>query len=241
MSLLIKWLKNMLFPENFTCELCGREIFDGGRLCADCNERVIFNDGETCPVCGRKTASSSLCLECKALAPKFDKAASAIVYEDGGAELIYKFKNGCAYLKDYFADLLEKKCSDFCDADGIIYVPMTKKDERKRGYNQAELLAKALSSRLDIPLIKGAVVKVKQTEPQKSLTKDERMDNLKGSFRADKKAVNGKTLILVDDVMTSGATAEILCTELLKRGAVKIYFATAASVEFKIRTAENII
>lgn len=228
-----KWLSEQLFPDNYTCELCGKEIFDGGRFCEDCAPSVIFNDGETCPVCGRKTETSSLCLECKALAPKYKKAASAIVYENGGAKLVYKFKNGDAYLKDYFADLLKDKCAEFANADGICFVPMTGKAVRGRGYNQAELLAKALSARLGIPVLKNALIKLKDSAQQKSLTKSERENNLKGCFKADKEIVNGKTLILVDDVMTTGATAEAICAELIKRGAKEIYFVTAASVEYK--------
>lgn len=236
---LLNWLDKQFFPENFTCELCGREIFDGGRFCADCAKTVQFNDGETCPVCGRKTATSTLCLECKAFAPAYKKAASAIVYADGGAKLIYKFKHGNAYLKDYFADLLQDKCAEFANADGICFVPMTKSDARKRGYNQAELLAKALSERLSVPLIKNALTKVKKTEQQKSLSKAERENNLKGCFKADGKVVKGKTLILVDDVMTTGATAEAVCTELKKRGALAIYFVTAASVEYKVNNKDE--
>lgn len=228
-----KSLSGALFPENFTCELCEKEIFDGKRLCPDCAAEVTFNDGQTCPVCGRKTVTSSICLECKSDAPVYDKAVSAIVYKDGGAKLIAKFKRGNAYLKDYFADLLIDKCAPFKQADGVCFVPMTKKDERKRGYNQAELLAKSLSERLNIPLLKGALTKTRQTEQQKSLTKTERENNLKGCFKADKATVDGKTLILVDDVLTTGATTEAVCTELKKRGAARIYFVTAASVEYK--------
>lgn len=227
-----KWLKSNIFPEDFTCELCGKEVLQDGRFCADCAKLVTFNDGEVCPVCGRKTITDALCLECKQLAPKFEKAASAIVYKDGGAQLIYKFKRGSAYLKDYFADLLVEKCAFAADADGICFVPMTEKDRKRRGYNQAELLARALSKRLEIPLIEGAIEKTKDTRQQKSLTKEQRRENLKGSFKSFRKKVKGKKIILVDDVMTTGATAEAVCTELKRRGAEKIYFLTAASVEY---------
>ena len=237
----LKWISRALFPEDFTCELCGREIFKGERLCESCKETVEFNDGATCPTCGRKTETRALCIECKALAPKYEKAVSAIVHEGGGAALIHKFKNGDAYLKDYFADLLTDKCGFACEADGICFVPMTDKDKAKRGYNQAELLAEALAQRLNLPLLKDAIIKVKKSEPQKSLTTAERKENLKGCFKADGKIVKGKTLLLVDDVMTTGATAEIICTELIKRGAEKIYFVTAASVEYKVKTVENIL
>ena len=237
---ILKWLGDKFFPENFTCELCGREIFDGGRLCYRCAEKVTFNDGKTCPVCGRRTATAELCIECKAFAPKYKKAVSSIVYADGGAQLIYKFKDGNSYLKDYFAELLAAKCATF-GVDGICFVPMTKGDERKRGYNQAELLARSLSVRLGIPVLEGALVKTKRSQAQKTLTFEERKENLRGCFKADKSVVKGKKILLVDDVLTSGATADAVCAELLKRGAAEIYFATAASVEYELKTAENIL
>ncbi len=228
----IKWIGGGLFPENYTCGLCGREIFGQKGLCAKCAAKVTMNDGATCPVCGRKTATDSLCLECKQNAPVFAKAVSAIVYKEGGTRLIYKFKRGGAHLKDYFADLLSGKCAQFSDADGICFVPMSPKDKLKRGYNQSELLARALSERLNIPVLEGALKKVKKTAQQKRLTRQERAENLRAAFKADREVVKGKTLILTDDVMTTGTTAEVICTELKKRGAEKIYFVTAASVEY---------
>jgi ComF family protein len=110
---------------------------------------------------------------------------------------------------------------------------MTKKAEKERGYNQSEILAQALAKRLALPYIKGATIKVRGTPPQKTLTRREREKNLAGCFKADKKLVNGKTLILVDDVLTTGATANAVCDALKKAGAKAVYFATVASVEYK--------
>lgn len=227
-------LLNVIFPENFTCDLCGREVFDGDNLCKTCKSKVELNNGETCPLCGRKTSTSrGLCLECKQLAPKYKRAVSAFVYGGGSALLVQKFKNGNAYLKNYFADALAEKCKIFEGVDGICYVPMTDKAVKKRGYNQAYLLAKELSQRLNIPLLKNAVKKVRETQQQKSLSRQERELNLRACFRADKEQVFGKTLLLVDDVMTTGATADAVCVELLKKGAMCVYFASVASVEYK--------
>ena len=229
---IFKLILDAIFPEGYTCELCGREIFDGSRLCVDCKEKVQFNDGATCPVCGRKTNSSVLCLECKKLAPLYDRAVSPLVYKDGVQKLILAFKENKPYLRTWFAELLQSKCGDFTVVDGICFVPMTKSAERRRGYNQSYLIAKELAKLLKLPLYKKALVKVKETPMQKSLTKREREQNLKGCFKADRNIVAGKSLIVVDDVLTTGATANAISSELKKRGALKVYFVTVASVAY---------
>lgn len=231
---LFKAILNAIFPKHYACLLCGREIFDGGDFCPKCKKTLTYNNQITCPVCGRRTQTEQICLECKAQAPLYEKGVSAFVYEGGARELILKFKNDCAYLKEYLAQSMYERCSSFDDADAVCFVPMTAKACRKRGYNQAELLAEELSGMLSLPLLKNAVEKVRESGNQKSLTMDERLKNLHGCFRADREVVKDKTLIVVDDVLTTGATAEAVCDELKKKGAKKIYFATVASVEYKL-------
>lgn len=230
---LLELISDKLFPENFTCHLCGREVFCGEDLCSGCRESVNFNDGATCVKCGRKTLVEELCLECKAKVPVYERAVSPLVYSDGGQRLIHAFKNGKPWLSGYFARLAAGKCKDFSDAQAIVYVPMTKSSVRRRGYNQSYLFAKRLSAILNLPVIKDAVIKKKNTKAQKSLTKREREENLKGSFFVKASLVNGKNLILADDVMTTGATAETVTAELLKKGAGKVYFVSVASVQYK--------
>ena len=227
-----KFLNDALFPNCFTCDLCGIETF-GCNLCPDCLKTVSFNNGTVCPVCGRKTCLAEICMECKAKAPVFKKAVSPLVYENGSAQLIAKFKNGSAYLKDYFADIISEKLKDFPEFDCIVYVPATEKSEYKRGYNQSELLAKSLSERIDKPVF-NVLVKVKDTSEQKSLSRKERENNLNGCFKVEKRdLIKGRNVLLVDDVLTTGATADALSKKLLSAGAAHIYLATVASVEYK--------
>ncbi|MDE5943862.1 MAG: ComF family protein [Clostridia bacterium] len=229
-----KALSKVFFPRSFTCDICGIETFDTN-LCPDCLKTVTFNHGTTCPVCGRKTFSSEICLECKASLPRFKKAVSALVYEGGATVLIAKFKNGCGYLNEYFADLIAAKSEGISDADCIVYIPMTKKALRRRGYNQAELLAKSISKRLNIPVLKDGLVKTAETEDQKTLSRKERATNLADCFKVNRRAeIKDKTVLLIDDVLTTGATADSACKKLLQAGAKRIYFATAASVEYKL-------
>ena len=235
MSIIDKFL-DIFFPFNYTCDLCGLEIFSGKNLCEDCEQTVEVNNGPTCSKCGRKTAAEGLCLECKAQTPSFDRAFSALVYSSGTRKLMLKFKNRDPYLKKYFAKMMAKKCKQITDADAICFVPMLWHVEEERGYNQAQLLEKELSVLLKLPLCADALKKVKKTKSQKTLNHEERLENLKGSFKANAEIVAGKTLIVVDDVLTTGATAEAVCTELKKCGAKKVYFVTAASVEYKAET-----
>lgn len=226
-------LSEAFFPNSFTCDICGIETFDGN-ICPDCLKTVTFNDKVTCPVCGRKTVRPEICLECKAETPKFKKAVSPLVYDGGAVTLIAKFKNGSGYLKDYFAGLICKKLENLPEADCIVYVPMTKKAVRSRGYNQAEILAKSISERTQIPVLKEIFVKVKETAEQKNLSKKERAANLAGCFNVASRAeIKDKTVLLVDDVLTTGATADAACKKLLQAGAKRVYFAAVASVEYK--------
>lgn len=230
---MLKFIKENIFPDAITCDLCGAETFEGN-LCGSCLKTVTFNNGTKCPVCGRKTVRNEICLECKQHLPVFTKALSPIVYDGGGRKLALKFKNGNGYLKEYFADLIADGLRLFPVADCIVYVPMTKASERKRGYNQSKILAEAISKRAQTPVIKNAVVKTKRTTGQKELGRKDREKNLAGSFKVEKRnEIKGKTVLLVDDILTTGATADEVSGCLLKAGAEKVYLATIASVEYK--------
>lgn len=235
----LKLLKENLFPENYTCDICGAETF-GDNFCADCVKKVPFNNGETCPVCGRKTVRPEICVECKDDVPLYKQGVSALVYEDNACVLVSKFKNGNGYLKEYFADLLKEKINRLPAFDCMVYVPMLKKAERRRGYNQSRLLALALSERTKLPVIENALIKVKETGEQKSLSKKERKENIAGCFRIAKKdEVKNKNILLVDDVLTTGATANEITKVLLRAGASSVFLATVAAVEYKIIKSEN--
>lgn len=232
-------LRDILFPQNITCDLCGAEIFDGGHLCAKCAKTVVLNDKTVCPVCGRKTARAEICYECKAFAPRYKKSVSVFVYKDGGAKLIIKFKSGARYLKDYLGNLMAQKAKKLPACDAVTYVPITKKRKRERGYNQGELLAEVISEELKIPVL-HALEKTRDTDDQKSLNLKERAENLKGCFRVcDRTYVKGKTILLADDVLTTGATTDAACRALLAAGAAAVYLVTAASVEYKPSDDKN--
>lgn len=226
-----KFIKESLFPLSFTCDVCGIETFNGN-LCPDCLKNTTFNDKFTCPICGRKVGKPEICIECKAKPPLFESAVSALIYEGTAIKLIHKFKNGDAYLKDYFADLIVAKLGAFPKIDYIAFVPMTKKAQFRRGYNQSKLLAESISERINVPVC-DVIEKVKDTTAQKALSGRERAKNLEGSFKAkSKNALLDKNVLLVDDILTTGATADAICMSLFRAGAMKVFLATIASVEY---------
>lgn len=226
-----RFLRGNLFPEGFLCYTCDVEIFEG-EMCFDCLKRFVINNGAACPKCGRKTAKSEICIECKANSPAYERALSPLVYTQNSMKLVLRFKSGRPYIARYLSKLIAAKIKELPPVDCIVFVPATGRALYKRGYNQSELLAAEVSRLTGIPLLRDAAEKIKEPPPQKGLSRAERLKNFKGVFKIDGRAVKGKTLLIVDDIMTTGATFESLAQSLKDCGAAKVYAVAAASVEY---------
>ncbi len=215
---------------NFTCDLCGREVFEKEHICADCKEHLPYNNVNFCICCGRRSLHEGYCIECRAHAPRYDFARSAFVYERDAKRMILRLKQGDKYFAETLADFLLPMLVDFPDAQLLAYVPMTEKAEKKRGFNQAKLLCEELSAWSGLPVF-GGLSKVKESKMQKSLGICERQKNLKGCFKVtDRRGLKKKHVLLVDDTLTTGATASEIADLLKKAGAKRVYVLTAASV-----------
>ena len=227
---LFQRIRKWIYGKNYTCYLCRAEVFDGQSFCDTCRKFLPYNTN-FCARCGRKIAQSGYCMDCRSHAPQFDKARSLFVYEGEVKNLIYAFKNGNSDFSEGLATELAPLIeSEFSDADCITFVPMTKSAERERGYNQAEILAKELATQTGLP-VEALFEKTKDTPEQKSLNRVERQKNLHGAFHLKKRAVcKGKTVLIVDDLLTTGATAEELSRLLYGAKAKKVYLLTVASV-----------
>ena len=169
-------------------------------------------------------------MDCKAARPEFDLARSALVYEGEAMRLVLRLKRGEKFLSETLAQILLPMLEDFADADALTFVPMTEKAEKERGYNQSKLLAERLAEASGLELL-SSVRKLHETPPQKSLNLKQRRENLKSCFKIeDKKSFRDKKVVLIDDVLTTGATASELARRMKKAGAVRVYVLTVASV-----------
>lgn len=219
----------VFFPKS--CFACGADapFKDGGFLCAACAEDVkpleMF-----CRRCGAPLKSGGAhCYDCRGI--KADKFAcstirSALAFNAPVRALVHNYKyNGHKYLAAYFVNFMAetfKKESKFKEVNLITAVPLHTLRRRKRGYNQAALLAETLAQKLNIEF-NGAVLKrIKNTKSQTRLNKRERKENMLGAFECMGQVKN-KTVLIVDDVCTTGATIEAAARELKACGAKKVY------------------
>ena len=229
----------------FTCDACGAEIFDypNRRLCIDCEEKMRKNDGRVCPKCGRKTLAEGVCLSCKAHMPRF-LGFSPFVYRAETAALINRVKNGAPVLASYFAErmaecLIERyeKMEKFREETLLVVpVPLTEERKRSRGYNQAEELAETLCERLrargySVEIDTELLQKTRETAQQKHMDYKSRGENVSGAYHVHKrKACKGRIIVLVDDIMTTGATGNECAARLYGANAEEVLFLTAASL-----------
>ena len=233
----------------FTCDGCGAELFDYPvhRLCKTCEDGLRLNNGRTCDKCGRKTLAEGVCLSCKGRAPRFDKGISPFVYRGESASFVNRIKTSNPTLALYFAEkMAECFIERFVDAERflqedigpllLIPVPLTKARMRERGYNQAELLAERVSDVLQekgyrVELREDILLKKKDTAQQKHMDFASRLENVAGAYHiAKRKECRGRTVLLIDDILTTGATGSECASRLLSAGADRVVFLTGASL-----------
>ena len=233
----IKKIKNFIaelfFNARWRCNVCGKEIFDGKYFCQECESKLPFNDGIICAHCGRKTiAPESYCSTCKEKLVALDKCRSAFVYDGEIAKLIKKAKfGGKRYILEIFSSYLSN-CyfKHYFNSDVIVYVPMTKKALRKRGYNQSQILAQLVSDKVGVPTV-DCIEKIKDTKRQATLDRAQRLKNLEGAFKITSRSmIKDKSVLIIDDVTTTGSTAEVIAERLKRAGASIVNLLTVASV-----------
>lgn len=225
-------------PPNIKCIFCGDEIRNVNKfnICDECVNNLPRNNGKICKICGSKIeGEGELCENCFSHIPSFDIARAPFLYEEPISNLVQRFKyhNGKYLFKPLSEFMIDEYLKNNFNCDLIIPMPLSKQHLKIRKYNQAEELAKHISQNLNIPLYNGIIERVKDTEKQTKLTFTERLENLKDAFKIlDKKAIKNKTILVVDDVITTGATLNSCCLELRKGKPKKIIVLTLAHTYF---------
>lgn len=225
---LISRLLSTVYPS--TCPSCDNpsDAVRCAPICRNCWGAIKRYTGPSCRICFEPFVSehSTICGECLGKPPPFSKALSFGLYSGVLLEAIHLLKfSGLRRLAGPLAKLLLEL--PIPDADGIMPVPVTPKTLRTRGFNQTLLLSVVLSKERNIPVFMDTLHKRRETPPQIGLGAKERAANLKGAFEA-RGRLDAKRLILLDDVMTTGATARECSKTLIKAGAEEVTVITLA-------------
>lgn len=223
---------SFLFPPK--CPLCGKELLDKGeRICPSCGKKKIFIKEPTCYSCGKpiKYAEQEYCSDCRKNPRNFERGMGLCVYRPPVTNSLaaIKYKNQRKFAAYYIEEIRKRKYKTLKDlkVDLIVPVPIHRKKRRQRGFNQAELFAKGIGEMLECPVGTRIVRRVHYTRPQKKLDPRERRKNLNqafvGSMEEYKKAGCPKRVLLVDDIFTTGATAQAVTAQLKKLGVREVY------------------
>jgi ComF family protein len=226
------------------CLACGAMVVRPGSLCAGCWQRVDFIAEPVCAICGLPFAaqgtdvagaSGLTCGACLQRPPAFERARAAMRYGDLSRRLVISFKHGdrtdaAAAIAAWLAQAGQALLGQ-CDV--IVPVPLHRWRLFSRRYNQAALLAQNLGRMAGKPVAVDLLRRVRATPSQGTRTAQERRRNVQGAFalRAGMKAeIAGRRVLLVDDVLTTGATAEACARTLKAGGAVAVDVLTLARV-----------
>ena len=228
---------HILFPN--TCYACRRDLALGQKepLCENCLKQIKKVGPLYCRRCGKPLPDGGAhCYQCRGTEARQFKCKiirSASVFGPQIRALVHAFKYADqSYLSDFLSDMMCRYFSDYTElseTELIIPVPLHVKKVKKRGYNQAELLAESLAKKLSLPLAKQVLKRVRNTPSQTKLGREERLKNMSNAFECiNGEKIKGKVVLLIDDVATTGATLEGCAVALKKAGVKKVMAYTFA-------------
>ena len=210
-----------------SCGGCGHR---GTRWCDRCQEKTEVISGDICRYCGKLATASGLCPSCAQKRPSYTIARSWAVYDGAIRSALHRLK----YKRDIgLGEVLARPMVSLAQklgwkVDLVIPVPMTAKHLKQRGYNQARLLSKPVAYALQFPHEDHGLNKVRETNSQVNLSISEREVNVSGAFRAEPSIIQDRSILLIDDIMTTGSTLEACSQDLRAGGAKCIYCLTLA-------------
>lgn len=235
---MLRRIVDLLFPP--LCVACRAHVADPGSLCSDCWRQMAFIEGPVCSVCGLPfdvdPGGETLCAACHARPPHFDRALSVMRYDDASKKLVLSLKWADRLdLSPTFARWLERKGRLFLEeADLIVPVPLHRIRLWRRRYNQSAVVAQALArscGKVYEPLL---LKRLRATPSQGKMSSAKaRRRNVMGAFgvpKARRAELKGRTVLLIDDVLTTGATLDSCARSLKRAGATRVFALTLARV-----------
>ncbi|MCG8513928.1 MAG: ComF family protein [Halanaerobiales bacterium] len=234
---LLKKILDLIYPPQEYCYNCSKRIdySELNHLCVTCLKKIDFIE-EFCEKCGRELADGEeICAGCLATEPVYSLARSIAVYEGIFRDLIIKYKyTGKKELYRPFSHLMLPYFNLYFKEKGIDYIipiPLHQNREKKRGFNQVGLMAGELTQLTGIPLLAG-LVRVKDSPPLYNLSTEERLRVITGCFNIVANAnLRDKTILLVDDILTTGTTVNEASAVLLNQGKARaVYVLTLVSI-----------
>jgi ComF family protein len=201
------------------CAHCGQA---GSLLCDDCLAGLPRMRGPLCSLCGRMVAQpTSCCFACRQYHLPLCQIRAAVPFKEAVPGLIHKMKyKGLFALTEPLSLVMVESWPMWpVPVDLVLPIPLHPKRRQKRGYNQAELLANHLCHQLQLPSEPMALRRVRDTRPQVDLNTWARQANVAGAFEAERGWVRGKSIVLIDDVCTTGSTLSAAASALLSAGA----------------------
>lgn len=207
-----------LLPQD--CTVCGQG--SGDRLvCAACEAGLPHLAGPLCPVCALPAADGTICGACQSAPPHFDASFAAFSYAFPVEHIVQglKYRHRLP-LAGWLAEALARRIES-AKVDCLVPLPLSAQRMKERGFNQAQEIARPLARRLGLPLVSDACARVLDTAPQASLPWKARQANIRNAFecRID---LTGRTVAVVDDVMTTGATLNEFARTLKLHGAARV-------------------
>lgn len=231
------WAMGIDFLLPPTCPACRTMVSHDGSYCPECWARLEFITAPLCACCGLPLAfdlgADAQCGECLLLRPRFTSARSAFLYTGAAREVLLAFKNGGReYLAAQMAPPMARAGGDwFEDQPVLVPVPLHRWRFWQRGFNQSALLAQAIARQKHCDVMVDALLRIRPTRRSRGMSRKQRAANVRGVFRVnDPEVVIGRTVILIDDVLTTGATAQACARLLLRKGAKKVHVLTWARV-----------
>lgn len=220
-----------IYPE--CCQVCSRERARAadGYVCVGCRRDVRFVRPPFCARCGLPFPGAIThefeCGNCRDRQLHFESARAAVIAEGVALDVIHRFKySGARWFEPFLADLLLREAAPALAGQGwnlVVPVPLHPVKEREREFNQAERLARPLAQTLGLPVRTDLVARVEPTRTQTRLSREERAENVKRAFAAVPDArLHGESVIVVDDVLTTGATTDAVARVLKRLGAGRV-------------------